>query len=46
MQVYQDENMMANIESAVTEEKVIEFIKEKANIVEELEQETKIDNDE
>ncbi len=46
MQVYQDKNMMANIESAVTEEKVIEFIKEKANIVEELEQETKIDNDE
>jgi FKBP-type peptidyl-prolyl cis-trans isomerase (trigger factor) len=46
MQVYQDENMMANIESAITEEKVIEFIKEKANIVEELEQETKIDNDE
>jgi len=46
MQVYQDENMMANIESAITEEKVIEFIKEKASIVEELEQETKIDNEE
>ena len=46
MQVYQDENMMANIESAITEEKVIEFIKEKANIVEELEQKTKIDNEE
>ena len=46
MQVYQDENMMANIESAIKEEKVIEFIKEKANIVEELEQKTKIDNEE
>ena len=46
MQVYQDENMMANIESAITEEKVIEFIKEKANIVEELEPKTKIDNEE
>jgi len=46
MKVYQDENMMANIESAITEEKVIEFIKEKANIVEELEAKTKIDNEE
>ncbi len=45
MQVYQDQNMLANIESAITEEKVIEFLKEKANIVEELEQESKIDNE-
>jgi len=36
MEVYQDKNMLANIEATITEEKVVEFIKEKANIVEEL----------
>ena len=37
MEVYQDQNMMANLEATITEEKVVDFIKEKANIVEELE---------
>ena len=36
MEVYQDKNMLGNIEATITEEKVVEFIKEKANIVEEL----------
>ena len=45
MQLYQDKNMMANIEATITEEKVVEFLKEKANIVEELDKKSKIDNE-
>ena len=37
MEVYQDKNMLANLEATITEEKVVQFINEKANIVEELE---------
>ena len=49
MEVYQDKNMLASLEATITEEKVVEFIKEKANIVEELDDKSdnksEIDND-
>ena len=49
MEVYQDKNMLTHLEATITEEKVVEFINEKANVVEELdnksENKSEIDND-
>lgn len=43
-EIYQKNNMMASLEASIMEEKAIQFIKEKANIVEELENKINIDN--
>lgn len=43
LDMYQDKNMMANLEASITEDKVVEFIKEKAIITEGLDSQDKID---